>query len=148
MHYDEQLPDGGPATLLVAYSDGVTEPDERIRKFGEDAGGGRQPLPRPTLHLISTHVMLALAAWIAAEEQPTTSPLVARPPVMKLQANNKVENSGVFFAPFLRTQTHHVSPRITTFSPSKNPRPNTHSPQYTLKQSKQQKNAIHQPGFF
>lgn len=77
MRYDEahlQLQSGD---ILVAYSDGVTEPENDFGEFGEDrlievvSRYRDQPL-----HVISSQVLLALDAWIGAEEQPDDITLV------------------------------------------------------------------------
>jgi sigma-B regulation protein RsbU (phosphoserine phosphatase) len=61
----------------VAYSDGVTEPENEFGEFGEArlmeivARYRDQPL-----EVISNQVMLALDAWIGAAEQPDDITLV------------------------------------------------------------------------
>lgn len=63
--------------LFIAYSDGVTEPENDFGEFGEArlietvARHRDQPL-----HVISAQVMLALDAWIGAAEQPDDITLV------------------------------------------------------------------------
>ncbi|HTC76843.1 MAG TPA: SpoIIE family protein phosphatase [Edaphobacter sp.] len=77
MHYDEDSFHMQPGDILVAYSDGVTEPENDFGEFGEErmmevvSRYRDQPL-----HVISTQVMLALDAWIGAEEQPDDITLV------------------------------------------------------------------------
>ncbi len=77
MHYDEDSFHMQPGDILVAYSDGVTEPENDFGEFGEErmmevvARYRDQPL-----HIISNQVMLALDAWIGAEEQPDDITLV------------------------------------------------------------------------
>jgi sigma-B regulation protein RsbU (phosphoserine phosphatase) len=77
MHYDEDSFHMQPGDILVAYSDGVTEPENDFGEFGEErmmevvSRYRDQPL-----HIISTQVMLALDAWIGAEEQPDDITLV------------------------------------------------------------------------
>ncbi len=77
MHYDEDRFQMQSGDILVAYSDGVTEPENDFGEFGEErmmevvARYRDQPL-----HVISTQVMLALDAWIGAEEQPDDITLV------------------------------------------------------------------------
>ncbi len=77
MHYDEDRFQMQSGDILVAYSDGVTEPENDFGEFGEErmmevvARYREQPL-----HVISTQVMLALDAWIGAEEQPDDITLV------------------------------------------------------------------------
>jgi phosphoserine phosphatase RsbU/P len=82
MHYEEDSFHLQPGEILVAYSDGVTEPENDFGEFGEErlmevvARYRDQPL-----HIISNQVMLALDAWIGAEEQPDDITLVlARQP--------------------------------------------------------------------
>jgi phosphoserine phosphatase RsbU/P len=83
MHYEEDSFHMQPGEILVAYSDGVTEPENDFGEFGEErlmevvARYRDQPL-----HIISNQVMLALDAWIGAEEQPDDITLVlARQPL-------------------------------------------------------------------
>jgi sigma-B regulation protein RsbU (phosphoserine phosphatase) len=77
MHYDEDSFHMRRGDILVAYSDGVTEPENDFGEFGEErmmevvARYRDQPL-----HVISTQVMLALDAWIGADEQPDDITLV------------------------------------------------------------------------
>jgi sigma-B regulation protein RsbU (phosphoserine phosphatase) len=77
MHYDEDSFHLQPGDILVAYSDGVTEPENDFGEFGEErmmevvSRYRDQPL-----HVISTQVMLALDAWIGADEQPDDITLV------------------------------------------------------------------------
>jgi sigma-B regulation protein RsbU (phosphoserine phosphatase) len=77
MHYDEDSFHMESGDILVAYSDGVTEPENDFGEFGEErmmevvSRYRDQPL-----HVISTQVMLALDAWIGAEEQPDDITLV------------------------------------------------------------------------
>jgi phosphoserine phosphatase RsbU/P len=77
MHYDEDSFHMQPGDILVAYSDGVTEPENDFGEFGEErmmevvSRYRHQPL-----HIISAQVMLALDAWIGAEEQPDDITLV------------------------------------------------------------------------
>jgi phosphoserine phosphatase RsbU/P len=77
MHYDEDSFNLQSGDILVAYSDGVTEPENDFGEFGEErmmevvSRYRDQPL-----HVISTQVMLALDAWIGAEEQPDDITLV------------------------------------------------------------------------
>ena len=66
-----------PGDIVVAYSDGVTEPENDFGEFGEErlmevvAQYRDQPLD-----MISAQVMQALDAWIGAEEQPDDITLV------------------------------------------------------------------------
>jgi sigma-B regulation protein RsbU (phosphoserine phosphatase) len=77
MHYDEDRFQMCAGDIMVAYSDGVTEPENDFGEFGEArlmevvARYRDQPL-----HVISTKVMQALDAWIGAEEQPDDITLV------------------------------------------------------------------------
>jgi sigma-B regulation protein RsbU (phosphoserine phosphatase) len=77
MHYDEDSFTMQAGDILVAYSDGVTEPENDFGEFGEErmmevvSRYRDQPL-----HVISNQVMLALDAWIGAEEQPDDITLV------------------------------------------------------------------------
>ena len=77
MHYDEDSFHMQPGDILVAYSDGITEPENEFGEFGEArlmevvARYRDQPL-----HIISAQVMLALDAWIGAAEQPDDITLV------------------------------------------------------------------------
>lgn len=77
MSYDEGHIQMNSGDILVAYSDGVTEPENDFGDFGETrlmevvARYRDQPL-----HVISAQVMLALDAWIGAAEQPDDITLV------------------------------------------------------------------------
>ncbi len=77
MHFAEGSVVMRTGDILVAYSDGVTEPENDFGDFGETrllevvARYRDQPL-----HVISAQVMLALDAWIGAEEQPDDITLV------------------------------------------------------------------------
>jgi sigma-B regulation protein RsbU (phosphoserine phosphatase) len=77
MRYEEGKVAMRSGDILVAYSDGVTEPENDFGEFGEArllevvARYREQPL-----HVISAQVMLALDAWIGAEEQPDDITLV------------------------------------------------------------------------
>ncbi len=77
MHYDEGAVQMSQGDIMVAYSDGVTEPENDFGDFGEErlmevvSRYRDQPL-----HVISTQVMQALDAWIGAEEQPDDITLV------------------------------------------------------------------------
>ncbi|MBB5344343.1 PP2C family protein-serine/threonine phosphatase [Tunturibacter empetritectus] len=77
MQYEEDRFHMKPGDIMVAYSDGVTEPENDFGEFGEErmmevvARYRDQPL-----HVISGQVMLALDAWIGAEEQPDDITLV------------------------------------------------------------------------
>jgi sigma-B regulation protein RsbU (phosphoserine phosphatase) len=77
MRYEEDRFQMKPGDILVAYSDGITEPENDFGEFGEArlmevvARYRDQPL-----NVISAQVMLALDAWIGAEEQPDDITLV------------------------------------------------------------------------
>ncbi len=77
MRYDEGQIEMKPGDILVAYSDGITEPENDFGEFGEArlmevvAQYRDQPLS-----VISAQVMLALDAWIGADEQPDDITLV------------------------------------------------------------------------
>jgi sigma-B regulation protein RsbU (phosphoserine phosphatase) len=77
MRYDEGHVAMQSGDILIAYSDGITEPENDFGEFGETrllevvARYREQPL-----HVISAQVMLALDAWIGAEEQPDDITLV------------------------------------------------------------------------
>ncbi|WP_433972365.1 PP2C family protein-serine/threonine phosphatase [Tunturiibacter lichenicola] len=77
MHYEEDRFKMLPGDIMVAYSDGVTEPENDFGEFGEErlmevvARYRDQPL-----HVISSQVMQALDAWIGADEQPDDITLV------------------------------------------------------------------------
>jgi sigma-B regulation protein RsbU (phosphoserine phosphatase) len=77
MHYEEDRFQMRPGDIMVAYSDGVTEPENDFGEFGEErlmeVVGRYRDEP---LHVISTKVMQALDAWIGAEEQPDDITLV------------------------------------------------------------------------
>ena len=77
MKYDEGRFAMRPGDILVAYSDGVTEPENDFGEFGEERMMEvvRQYRDQP-LHVISAQVMQALDAWIGAEEQPDDITLV------------------------------------------------------------------------
>jgi sigma-B regulation protein RsbU (phosphoserine phosphatase) len=71
MQYEEGSVALQPGDLLIAYSDGVTEPENEFGDFGE---ARMVELVHRSRHLplqeISDHVMQALKDWIGAEEQP------------------------------------------------------------------------------
>ena len=77
MSYEEDRFQMRSGDILVAYSDGVTEPENDFGEFGEErmmevvSRYRDQPL-----HIISNQVMQALDAWIGAEEQPDDITLV------------------------------------------------------------------------
>jgi sigma-B regulation protein RsbU (phosphoserine phosphatase) len=77
MRYEEGHLQMHSGDILVAYSDGITEPENDFGEFGETrlmevvARYRDQPLS-----VISAQVMLALDAWIGADEQPDDITLV------------------------------------------------------------------------
>jgi sigma-B regulation protein RsbU (phosphoserine phosphatase) len=77
MRYDEGRVQLQSGDILVAYSDGVTEPENDFGEFGEERLMEVVSRYRDEpLHVISTQVMQALDAWIGAEEQPDDITLV------------------------------------------------------------------------
>lgn len=77
MEYEQETVVMGAGDIMVAYSDGVTEPENDFGDFGEERMMEvvRQFRQEP-LHVISAQVMLALDAWIGADEQPDDITLV------------------------------------------------------------------------
>ncbi|GAA3762312.1 PP2C family protein-serine/threonine phosphatase [Terriglobus aquaticus] len=77
MSYDEGSLQMEPGDILIAYSDGVTEPENDFGEFGEDRliDVVRQFRDEP-LDVISGEVMRALDAWIGEGEQPDDITLV------------------------------------------------------------------------
>jgi sigma-B regulation protein RsbU (phosphoserine phosphatase) len=77
VNYDEGAIDMQPGDILVAYSDGVTEPENEFGEFGErrliDLVRENRRLP---LAQISQVVTLALDDWIGDNEQPDDVTLV------------------------------------------------------------------------
>lgn len=77
MDYEEGAVTLEPGDLLVAYSDGVTEPENDFGDFGE---ARLVELVRSHRHLpldeISARVLKAIEDWIGAEEQPDDITLV------------------------------------------------------------------------
>ena len=77
MHYDEGAVTLHPGDVLVAYSDGVTEPENEFGDFGEarmvELIHRNRHLPLPE---ITGQIMQALKDWIGAEEQPDDITLV------------------------------------------------------------------------
>jgi sigma-B regulation protein RsbU (phosphoserine phosphatase) len=77
MRYEEDRFRMNPGDILVAYSDGITEPENDFGEFGEArlveivARYRDQPLT-----VISDQVLLALDTWIGAVEQPDDITLV------------------------------------------------------------------------
>lgn len=77
MRYEQETVQLNPGDLLIAYSDGVTEPENDFGDFGEDRllEVVRQFRHEP-LETISAEVMRALNAWIGGGEQPDDITLV------------------------------------------------------------------------
>ena len=77
MRYEQETVPLEPGDLLIAYSDGVTEPENDFGEFGEDRliEVVREHRDRP-LEVISREVMAALDAWIGGGEQPDDITLV------------------------------------------------------------------------
>jgi sigma-B regulation protein RsbU (phosphoserine phosphatase) len=77
MHYEEDRVEMRSGDILVAYSDGVTEPENDFGEFGEERliEVVRRHRDQP-LHVISSQVMQALDTWIGADEQPDDITLV------------------------------------------------------------------------
>ena len=77
MEYDQETIVMQSGDIMVAYSDGVTEPENDFGDFGEDRMMDvvRRYRHEP-LHVISSQVMQALDAWIGAEERPDDITLV------------------------------------------------------------------------
>ncbi|WP_255551510.1 SpoIIE family protein phosphatase [Granulicella sp. dw_53] len=77
MSYEEDRFKMELGDILVAYSDGVTEPENDFGDFGEERLMEVVHRYRDEpLHVISSQVMQALDAWIGAEEQPDDITLV------------------------------------------------------------------------
>lgn len=77
MAYEQDSRQIHPGDILIAYSDGVTEPENEFGDFGEDrlvdVVRRHRHLP---LEVISGQVMHALRNWIGAQEQPDDITLV------------------------------------------------------------------------
>ena len=77
MSYEEDRFTMQVGDILVAYSDGVTEPENDFGEFGEERMMEVvQRYRDQPLHVISSQVMQALDAWIGADEQPDDITLV------------------------------------------------------------------------
>jgi len=77
MKYEEGRFQMQSGDILVAYSDGVTEPENDFGDFGEERLMEVVARYRDhPLHVISAQVMQALDAWIGADEQPDDITLV------------------------------------------------------------------------
>ena len=77
MRYEEDRFRMNSGDILVAYSDGITEPENDFGEFGEARLTEivARYRDRP-LQVISAQVLLALDAWIGADEQPDDITLV------------------------------------------------------------------------
>ena len=77
MSYEQETIVMGRGDIMVAYSDGVTEPENDFGDFGEERMMEvvRRYRGEP-LEVISSQVMQSLDAWIGAEEQPDDITLV------------------------------------------------------------------------
>ena len=77
MHYMQGSVELAQGDLLIAYSDGVSEPENEFGEFGEerllDVVRSNRHLP---LAAISDQVLQTLHAWIGAQEQPDDITLV------------------------------------------------------------------------
>jgi sigma-B regulation protein RsbU (phosphoserine phosphatase) len=75
--YEEETIELYPDDIFIAFSDGITEPENEFGEFGEDrlieavAAHRHQPLERITEHVIS-----AVQDWIGSTEQPDDITLV------------------------------------------------------------------------
>jgi phosphoserine phosphatase RsbU/P len=77
MTYEEGAVEMHPGEVFLAYSDGVTEPENEFGEFGEqrliDLVRDNRDLPLPQ---ISQIVTMAVAGWIGDNEQPDDVTLV------------------------------------------------------------------------
>jgi sigma-B regulation protein RsbU (phosphoserine phosphatase) len=77
LSYEEGVVTLDPGDILIAYSDGVTEPENEFGEFGEERliemVERHRHLP---LAAISQQVLQALRAWIGEQEQPDDITLV------------------------------------------------------------------------
>jgi sigma-B regulation protein RsbU (phosphoserine phosphatase) len=71
LEYPEATIELHPGDLLIAYSDGLTEPENEFEEFGEDrlVALVRQNRHEP-LTKLTTDIMRALRQWIGTAEQP------------------------------------------------------------------------------
>ena len=81
MEYEEASAELDPGDIFVAFSDGITEPENEFGEFGEErlieTIGAYRDLP---LERITDHVIAAVQDWIGSTEQPDDITLVlARP---------------------------------------------------------------------
>jgi len=90
LSYDEGTVTLDPGDILIAYSDGVTEPENEFGEFGEERliemVERHRHLP---LAAISQQVLQALRAWIGEQEQPDDITLV-----LARQAGNRRNGDG------------------------------------------------------
>jgi sigma-B regulation protein RsbU (phosphoserine phosphatase) len=77
MRYEQGVVNMDPGDILIAYSDGVTEPENEFGDFGEErlveVVHRHRHLP---LDVISDQVLRALRGWIGEQEQPDDITLV------------------------------------------------------------------------
>ncbi len=77
MYYEQGRETMRSGDILIAYSDGVTEPENEFGDFGEDRlvelVRRHRTLP---LEQITEHILQALRSWIGADEQPDDITLV------------------------------------------------------------------------
>ena len=77
MRYEQGRETMGSGDILIAYSDGVTEPENDFGEFGEerlvDLVRRHRKLP---LEQVADQILLALRSWIGAAEQPDDITLV------------------------------------------------------------------------
>ena len=77
MSYDQGRETLAPGDIIIAYSDGVTEPENEYGEFGEERLLEVVRLHRHLpLEAIADRVLHALRSWIGAEEQPDDITLV------------------------------------------------------------------------
>jgi phosphoserine phosphatase RsbU/P len=76
-HYEEQTVQLYPGDILIAFSDGITEPENDFGEFGEarlvETIASNREL---SLERISEHAIAAVQDWIGSEEQPDDVTLV------------------------------------------------------------------------
>ncbi len=77
LDYEQATVSLDPGDILIAYSDGVTEPENDFGEFGEERLIELVARHRHlSLNAISGHVLQALRAWIGVNEQPDDITLV------------------------------------------------------------------------
>lgn len=81
VEYEEAIVELNPGDIFVAFSDGITEPENEFGEFGEERLIETILLHRHLpLERITEHVLSAIQDWITATEQPDDITLVlARP---------------------------------------------------------------------